>query len=273
MLPDPSKPDSLASVQRAADNLAGVGKIMLQDSDSNGNVCFGGCGTMRWWFRPEHGFGWGCEEAIIDDEEAAADLISIAAQRIGPIKICNCENIVQHPLLLRAVFDWGHAFIESVCLGQHYDPPPHVWQALQQLQRLSTVVFWPEYDSKRRVVERQIPVLVCDAAQHYVIPTQKNLRMEFCICDSDDDDDDDEHDDDDDDDDDVNDDEDEDEDGPQDGATDIYSSYHATIQGKLPAGSKLVSAELQPAGNSRDTYIYGGACNPKAFWVAIAGPS
>ena len=83
-LPDPSEPGSLAAVQRAADNLANVGKIVVGDSKAKAQA------TMIYW------------NVTISDrhcDEAAARLVSIAAQRIGPVTICICP-LAKLPLIL-----------------------------------------------------------------------------------------------------------------------------------------------------------------------------
>jgi hypothetical protein len=197
-LPDPSDPDSLAAVQRAADNLAHVGKIVLEDSNALNNDYYGGGATVIWRIPGLKDYGENDSDydsendTEYDNSEdiAASILVPIAAQRINPDKICDCERLLHRPLLLRAVLDWGLSCIETVCLGRYDYPPPHVWPALQQLPKLNTLVFWARCGGYKQTesitlqthwqaVSRISTTALYHAAQHYVIPANRSLRLEF----------------------------------------------------------------------------------------------
>lgn len=132
-LPDPDVPDSFAALQRAVDNLSGVGKIQLRSADmrhaDNAVASYGECGTICWFINSEE----------INDEEAA-ELFAFAAQQVDSARVCRFQYMDPGPLLLLAFVGWGQAFVESVCFGSEYDLKQFEWQALQDLQRLNTVV-------------------------------------------------------------------------------------------------------------------------------------
>jgi hypothetical protein len=172
--PGPANSDGIAAVQQAADNLAGVDRAVMTHQQWAGVVHFGKCGTLSWRV-PESG-----------SEQTAAELIRIAAQRVGPAKVCNIEDIVHRPLVLDAVLEWGKEFIESVCLGNNYDPQPYTWEALQNLTQLHTLVFWDTDQDECKTFSQEhaqavlkISSTVSTAAQQYVVPTNRTLRMEL----------------------------------------------------------------------------------------------
>jgi hypothetical protein len=243
-LPDPSKPNSLAAVQQAADNLAHVGQIEVNERTSKARVSFGECGTMEWVVGGHSN----------NHDQQAAELINTAAQHIGPCRACNCNWTAHLPLELGAIVSWGQTSIESVCLGEHYSEEPSVWQGLQQLHKLSTVVLWiceeaSRLDPKAEAAAQDLLVMsgaICSAARHYVIPANKSLRMEFGVNSWN-----------------------VDEAIVREGKTFLETS----LKEVLPAGSKLASIEFFDMKQNASYTNYGDSTDADAVWVVVVKPT
>jgi hypothetical protein len=171
-------PSSMAAVQRAAANLQHVGKIMVAEDSTDSAVQY----PSVHWNVPRSNTGY---------DQEAADMLAIAAKLVGPAKGCLLAHLLDRPLVLNPILNWGKESIETVMLGECRELQPDTWQALQQLQKLEavqfhTVHFDPEDDIRGShetlPLFRKITTMVCSAAQHYVIPANKPLRMEGTVA-------------------------------------------------------------------------------------------
>lgn len=241
ILPDPSCPNSLSAVQHVVDSLSHVGQIVVEQNTTKAGVCYGESGTISWLIMDSS-----------EHEETAAEMIRVAAQRIGSCRVCNCQDLAHRSLPLKAILKWGQDFIESVCLGKHHVPEPQVWQALQQLERLNTVVFWnfDQQDRTSRCMDHDgelfnMAIAVRSAAQRYVIPANKSLRIEcgFSVANLE----------------------------PA-AATECKTFLHTAIQEVLPAGCTVVSVEYTSLVDHDCYNGYGRQCLSTAFWLVLVHP-
>jgi hypothetical protein len=119
-LPDPSRPDSLAEVQQAADNLNRSASRNVDETT-----------ILVEWEIPEAG----------TDEQAAA-LLKVAGSVVPPSKSCFIHGrMVIGPSLLAAVTEWGAHSVEDIIIPSMSDSAlqPLFWSTLRQLQALKSL--------------------------------------------------------------------------------------------------------------------------------------
>jgi hypothetical protein len=168
----------MAAVQRAAANLQCVGQILVAECGKDSAVQY-------------PSVHWDVPKCNKDYDQKAAQMLAIAAQLVGPAKGCEFANLMNHTLVMSSVVNWGQAFDEIISLGEWFcdlfGKHSHVWQVLQQFEKCQAVhlrtCHFSLGDDVRGSHEAlnfsdTLTKVVCSAAQRYVIPAKKSLRME-----------------------------------------------------------------------------------------------